>query len=220
MAEKDPLFGNKVAAALLVALLLIFGIPQLVGALFGSKHGGGHSKDGKIHLAYPIEYEAESGGAEAAGPKKDLATLLAEAKPAGGERRVALCKSCHSLEKGGPNLQGPELYGVVGRAVAAHGGFNYSAALKAKGGAWDFASLDKFIENSQGYVPGTAMNQHVAKPEHRAEIMVYLNTLSDAPLPLPTPAPAAAPAAEAAPGDAAPPEAVPAEATPAAEPAH
>ncbi len=202
MAAKDPLFGNKVAAGVLVALLLIFGIPQLVGALFGSSHGGGHSKDGKLHLAYPIAYEEEGGaGAAAAGPKKDLGTLLAEANPAGGERRVALCKSCHSLEKGGPNLQGPDLYGVVGRAVASHGGFNYSAALKAHGGNWDFASLDKFIEDSQGYISGTAMNQRVAKPEHRAEILVYLNSLSDSPLPLPAPA---APAAEEAPAEAAP----------------
>jgi cytochrome c len=212
LAAKDPLFGNKVAAAGLVALLLIFGIPQLVGALFGGSHGGGHGD--KIHLAYPIDYEAESAaGGEAAGPKKDLGTLLAEAKPEAGERRVALCKSCHTLDKGGANLQGPNLFGTVGRTVASHGGFNYSAALKGHGGSWDFASLDKFIENSQGYIPGTAMNQHVAKPEHRAEILVYLNTLSDAPLALPAPA---APAAEAAAPAEAPaaPEAAPAAAQP------
>lgn len=195
MAEKDPLYGNKVAFALLAAVLLIVGIPQLVGALFGGSHGGSHGGDGKVHLAYPIDYAAEgASGGQAAGPLKDLGTLLAEANPAAGERRVALCKSCHTLEKGGANLQGPNLYGVIGRGVASHAGFAYSAALKAHGGVWDFASLDQFIANSQSYVPGTAMNQIVAKAEHRAEILRYLNTVSDAALPLPAPA---APAAEA-----------------------
>lgn len=200
MAAKDPLFGNKVAAAALVALLLIFGIPLLVGGILGKsegEHGGGHAEGekGKVHLAYPVEYDA--GGSQAgadAGPKKDLATLLAEAKTEAGARRVALCKSCHSLDKGGPNMQGPDLFGVVGRPVASHEGFSYSAALKAFGGQWTWERLDGFIADSPSYVPGTAMNQHIAKPEHRAEILVYLNTLSDSPLPLPTPAPAAAPA--------------------------
>lgn len=217
MAAKDPLFSNKVAAAALVALLLIFGVPQLVGALVGGpKHGGGHGEEGKVHLAYPIEYEDQGGGGAAeAGPKKDLGTLLAEAKPEAGARRVALCKSCHSLEKGGPNMQGPDIYGVVGRTVASHEGFNYSAALKAFGGEWTWERLDKFIQDSPGYIPGTAMNQHIAKAEHRAEILVYLNTLSDKPLPLPTPAPAAAPAEAAA----APAAGTAPAAAPAAEPA-
>jgi cytochrome c len=195
---KDPLFGNKIAGALLAALLLFFGLPQLAGALFGGGHGG----HGEVHIAYPVEFEF--GGAEPAKAKTvDLATLLASATPAAGARRAALCKSCHTFEKGGANSTGPNLWGVVNRPVASHEGFKYSAALKDFGGEWTYERLDHFIENSQGYIPGTAMVQRFAKPEQRAEILAYLQTLSDDPVPLPEPPPPSEPAAEGAPDESA-----------------
>ena len=112
----DPLYFNKVAAAILVALLLFFGLPQLASALFGGGHHGGHH--GELKLAYPIEYEAgESGGQAAA--ELDLGTLMASATAKAGERRVQLCKSCHTFEKGGPNGTGPNLWNVVGRDMGS-----------------------------------------------------------------------------------------------------
>ena len=196
---KDPLFGNKIAGALLAALLLFFGLPQLAGALFGGGHGG----HGEVHIAYPVEFDF-GGGAETAEPKTvDLATLLASASPAAGERRAALCKSCHTFEKGGANSTGPNLWGVVGRPVASHESFKYTAALKDFGGEWTYDRLNQFIENSQGYIPGTAMVQRFARPEQRAQILAYLRTLSDDPVPLPEPPPASEPAPEAAPDESA-----------------
>ncbi len=187
--NKDPLFGNKIAGALLTAALMFFGIPQIVGIFMGGGHGG-HKE---LKLAYPIEFQtvAADTGAEAAAPV-DLPTLLAAATPAGGERRAALCKSCHSFEKGGANGAGPNLWNVIGRPVAGHPGFAYSGALKAAGGNWTFDRLDAYIKNSQEYVPGTAMVQRLARADHRAEILVYLASLSDNPQPRPTPAEQAA----------------------------
>jgi cytochrome c len=207
----DPMFFNKIAAALLVALLLFFGLPQLATALRGGHHGAGHGEEAAHPFPqYPIAYATEgaAGGEEAA--PVDFATLLAGADPKAGERRAALCKSCHTLDKGGANGTGPNLWGVVGRAVAGHGGFNYTGALKAAGGVWDFERLNLYLENSQGYIPGTAMVQRFPKAEQRAEIIAFLNTMSDAPLALPTPA---APAAEeaAAPAEGAAETAAPAE---------
>jgi cytochrome c len=193
---QDPMFFNKIAAAVLVALLLFFGLPQLATALRGGHHGGGHeAEDAHPFPQYPVAYATDAAaGGEAAAPV-DFATLLAAADPKAGERRAALCKSCHTLDKGGANGTGPNLWGVVNRAVASHEGFNYSGALKAAGGAWTFDRLSAFLENSQGYIPGSAMVQRFPKAEQRAELLVYLNTLSDSPAPLPTPA---APAAEEA----------------------
>lgn len=191
---KDPLFSNKIAAAVLTALLLIFGLPQLTAALFGGGHHGG---DGELHLAYGGELELDTGGgapAEAA-PKADLGTLLAAASASGGERRAALCKSCHTFEEGGANTTGPNLWNIVGRAVASHAGFNYSNALKEFGGEWTYERLDAYIANSQAYIPGTAMVQRFPRDDQRADILAYLATLSDSPVPFPEPA--AAPEAEA-----------------------
>lgn len=187
---KDPLFSNKIAFSGLFALLLIFGLPQLTAALTGGGHHGGHGDE--LHLAYGGELDlgASAGPVEAA-PKVDLGTLLANASAAGGERRSALCKSCHTFEQGGANGTGPNLWDIVGRDVASTPGFNFTSALTDAGGAWTYDRLDQYLKNSQEYVPGTAMVQRFAKDEQRADILAYLSTLSDSPVPFPEPAPVA-----------------------------
>lgn len=201
---KDPMFFNKIAAAGLIALLLFFGLPQVATALRGGHHGGGHGEGHEGEPShpfpqYPVAFATEAAGGGEAAPV-DFATLLAAADPKAGERKAALCKSCHTFEKGGPNGTGPNLWGVVGRPVAGHEGFNYTAALKAAGGEWSFDRLSSYLENSQAYIPGTAMVQRFPKAEQRAEIIAYLRTLSDSPVTLPEPsAPAEAASAEAAP---------------------
>lgn len=201
---QDPMFFNKLAAALLVALLLFFGLPQLATALRGGHHAVEHEEGAHPFPQYPVAYaEAGAEGGEAPAPV-DFAALLAAADPKAGERRAALCKSCHTLEKGGANGTGPNLWGVVGRAVASHEGFNYTGALKAAGGEWTFDRLSSYLENSQSYVPGTAMVQRFPKAEQRAELIAYLNTLSDSPRALPTPAAAEPPAEGAEPAAEAP----------------
>ena len=181
---QDPLFGNKLAAAILIALLLFFGLPQLANALFGGgHHGGGHGDE--LHLAYPIDFQVEGAGAQEAEKGPSFAELMAAATPAGGARRAALCKSCHTFDKGGAQGTGPNLWDVVGRGVASVDGFRYSSALTGAGGDWTYERLDAYLQNSQAYVPGTAMVQRVGKAEHRADIIAYLRSLSDAPPPLP-----------------------------------
>ncbi len=212
---QDPMLFNKIAGAMLVSLLLFFGLPQLAAALRGGHHGGGHEAEGAHPFPqYPVAYASEGGDAAETAAPVDFATLLAAADPKAGERRAALCKSCHTLDKGGANGTGPNLWGVVGRAVGGHEGFNYTGALKAAGGEWSFDRLSVFLENSQAYIPGTAMVQRFPKAEQRAELIAYLNTLSDAPLSLP--APAAAPATEE---PTAPAEGEPASEAPAESPA-
>jgi cytochrome c len=75
---------------------------------------------------------------------------------------------------------------VVGRPRASEAGFNYSAAMKAKGGAWSFEELDKFLANPRGYIPGTAMGfTGIPRDTQRADVINYLHTLSDKPVDLP-----------------------------------
>jgi cytochrome c len=186
---KDPLFSNKVAAAVLTALLLIFGLPQLTAAIFGGGHHGG---DGELHLAYGGDIQLETSGPVEEEPEVDLGTLLANASAAGGERRAALCKSCHTFEQGGANGTGPNLWNIVGSQVANTAGFNYTGALQELGGTWTYERLDGYLKNSQEYVPGTAMVQRFPRDDQRADLLAYLSTLTSGdPVPFPEPAPVA-----------------------------
>ncbi len=159
-----------------------------------------------------------------------IAVLLASADAAAGEGVFKKCASCHTVDKGGANKVGPNLYGLVDRPIASHEGFSYSAAITefSKGGTelWTWDHLNEFLLAPKQHIPGTAMGfAGIKKDDERANLIVYLHTMADSPVPLPTPdaAPAdgAAAPADAAPADAAAapaeaPAAAPAEAAPAA----
>ncbi len=184
----DPLFTNKIAAAGLTALLLIFGIPILVHNVLGG-HGGHHGeKEAWPFPHYPaLDIGAGAGGGAEEEAPLDLGTLLANASAGSGERRSAICASCHTFDRGGAQGAGPNLWDIVGRPVANVAGFNYSGALSGLGGTWTYERLDGYLKDSQAYLPGTAMVQRFPRDNQRADLLAYLQTLSDNPVPFPAP---------------------------------
>lgn len=93
-----------------------------------------------------------------------------------GEQVFRRCVACHTIDKGGSNGIGPNLHGVVGRAVASHPGFSYSGAMKAKGGVWDDAALDTYLEAPMKAVPGTRMAfAGVIDATDRKALILYLD---------------------------------------------
>lgn len=171
---------------------------------------------------FPIEdAEAGAGGGESAVP---LANLLAAADPAKGETVFAKCAACHTVNSGGANGIGPNLFGTLGEEIG-HGkhGFAFSSALAGMGGSWDFEKMDKWLTSPRKFAPGTKMSfAGLSSAEDRANLIVYLNAQgSNLPLPAPEAAPAAdaaaAPAEGAAPADTA--AAAPADAAKGAAPA-
>ena len=198
------LFWNKIFAAVLATALGIFGIRELADALI---------PDTEAEVpGYKVATAEEGAKAEkkvAAEPELSLPELLAQASPKAGERVSKKCAACHDLTQGGPNKIGPNLWGVVGRTAGTHPGFKYSQAMHDFGGEWTYEHLDKFLTSPKGLVPGTAMGfAGLKKPKDRANLLAYLRTLSDNPVPLP--AVAAAPAEPAAGTESAPAEAGPA----------
>ncbi len=174
---------NKILGALLFTCLLTLTLNMTAGAVFAPRQP---AKPG-FEIAVP---EGEAAAAGAAGAPKEeakpIAELLASADPKKGEAAVKKCASCHNFTKGGPNGIGPNLYGVVGRPKGSHAGFNYSDAMKAKGGNWTFEDIDHFITNPKAFIPGTKMTYAGdAKGTDRANILAYLNQNSDSPQPLP-----------------------------------
>ncbi|WP_136163707.1 c-type cytochrome [Sphingomonas flavalba] len=175
-------------------------------------------------MGYPIEGVVEDGDGGGAAAAVPIEALLASADLSAGEKAFAKCAACHSVQKGGANGIGPDLWGVVGDHIAeGRGGFAFSSALKAKGGTWTFQALDEWLTSPRKYAEGTKMTfAGIGKAEERANLIAWLNQQSDSPQPLPA-VPAApaeeAPAAEGAADAAAPADnaAAPADAAPAAE---
>lgn len=124
-----------------------------------------------------------------------LADRLAAVTPQDGEKVFRRCRSCHTLGRGAAPGVGPNLWGVVGRPVARQEGYDYSEALRELGGAWTPERLDEFLVDPHEQVRGTRMPfVGLDNPLDRAAVIVYLNTMSDAPVDLPighAPAPVA-----------------------------
>lgn len=176
----DAFEWNKIAGAVLFAVLVMFGMRTVSNLLFA---------------AHPPEkpgYEVEIAESEAGGDKTEkkeevpLPVLLASADADRGKKVFKKCSQCHSVEEGKKKPTGPSLYGVLGRDKAGGGDFAYSAAMKDKGGKWGYDELDGFIAAPKKWLPGTKMAfAGIKRPNQRADLILYLRSLSASPMALP-----------------------------------
>lgn len=180
----DSFEYNKLIGAFLGTVFVVFSVSLISDAIFAAP---APEKPG-----FAIE-AAEEGGGEAGGPaaaEEPIAVLLASANAEAGAAVFKKCGACHTGEKGGANKVGPNLWGIVNRPVASHEGFSYSAGMKefaAGGTVWDYDHLNHFLTSPKALVKGTAMSfAGVKKPDERANLIAYLRTLADTPVPLPT----------------------------------
>ncbi len=135
--------------------------------------------------AYAAANEAPETKTETA-RAEDVPIMLASADASKETKMFSKCKACHTVENGGKNKVGPNLWDIVGRAKASAGGFAYSGALKKMGGEWSYGNLDAFLAKPKDFVPGTKMVfARLKKAGHRAAMLAYLRSLSDAPKALP-----------------------------------
>lgn len=187
---------NKIFAAILCALLTVMLGSFIVNQVIVSE---------KLEKN-AIEIEGETGDGHGAsiatGPKlpDPIMALLADADIEKGAKISKACAACHSFEKGGATKQGPNLWGIVGVAKGHVAGFAYSDDLIAKGGNWDYDSLNHFLEKPKRYISGTKMNfAGLKKATDRAALIGWLRQQSDAPAALPSEAEIAAEQAAFAP---------------------
>jgi cytochrome c len=176
----DSFEMNKILGAILGTALVVVALNIASGAIFAPE------KPAKPGYAIAVPKEAPGKAEPPAEKEPPIAQLLANADPKRGEDGAKVCLACHTFGKGEPAKLGPNLYGIVGRMRASMSGFDYSDAMKSKGGTWTLEDLNQFLARPQAFVPGTKMTfTGLPRPGTRADVIDYLNTLSDNPAPLP-----------------------------------
>ena len=164
---------NKIAAAILIVGISAMAIGKISTIILPHSGAGTHADAGGGPPPPPPD------------PDPGWPAAMAEADPKAGKRVAGKCVSCHTLNKGGPNRVGPNLYGVAGRKVGSHSGFAYSSAMKGKGGTWTLELLYKFLADPTKELPGTKMAYRLGKWKQRRDLIAYLASLGDTPVPLP-----------------------------------
>ena len=174
--------SNKMIASILLAGLAVMMMDTIIDMIY-------HPESEEYKRGYEIEITEDSDDQDKKEQQEDefnLAELMKNADPGKGKTIAKKCLMCHNLGKGEPNKIGPHLWDVLGRKKGAIEGFSYSKAIINKGGVWTYEDIYHLISKPQKFIPGTRMAfPGIKKPEDTANLLAYLRTLSDDPLPLP-----------------------------------
>ena len=126
------------------------------------------------------------GAAAAAAPARSLAERLAAADVEAGKKVSRKCAPCHTFDKGGKKRIGPNLWNIVGADVASREGYRFSRGMVAFGGRWTYERLDAYLTKPRKVVKGGKMSfVGLKKPKDRANVIAFMRTMADKPLPLP-----------------------------------
>ena len=171
---------NKIVAAVIFTVLVVFGIGKITDLIFYVKKPS--------QAAYVVEAPSvKTAISESSGSTKlDINAFLALGTLEHGEKVFKKCTACHVVAKGGKNKIGPVLYGVLGRKSGSISDYKYSKALMAHGKVWSFKEMNGYLLKPQAHIKGTKMAfAGLKKEKDRASVILYMNSKSDSPLPKP-----------------------------------
>ena len=179
----DSFEFNKIAGAVLGTALIVFGLKELAHEIY---HADAPEKPGMMIEVANAATEATTSEAEA--PKMSMAEMLSLGNADDGPSAMKACKACHTWEKGGAKKTGPNLWNTLGRNIAAVEGFNYSSAFKERSSdTWTYEALDAFLKKTKDYIPKTKMAyKGISDDKKRADVILFMRSLSDNPIPLPS----------------------------------
>ena len=188
---------NKVIGAVLASVLFILAIKMIVIPVVF--YVPPPAKPGYIVQGVEEATTSTAAKAPAEEATPDWGTVLPRADAAQGQQVAQRCAQCHDWSKGGPDKIGPNLWGVVGRARGSKPGYAYSSAMSSSHDPWTLDKLFVYLKSPASLVPGTKMTfAGLRSAQDRINLLAYLRTQSDSPLPIPPPSPKpAAPTANA-----------------------
>jgi len=178
---------NKIAGAVLGTLIFVMVIGLIAEAVYEvpTPEKPGYVVEG-VETASTTSTTPAKPKVE---PLPDFASAIPAADVKRGEKIAQRCAQCHDWTKGGPNKIGPNLWNVLGSPRGeGRGGYDFSAAMKKKGGNWTYAELFRFLKSPQVYIPGTKMTfAGLRSAKQRLDLIAYIRTWADTPFPLPAP---------------------------------
>ena len=173
---------NKITAAVLLALLI-----GMLSSMIANHLVVPEMLEKNVYIVEGIE-EPGVPVIEAV-PKVEIEPIeeaLASADVDRGKIVAKKCVQCHTFDKDKPNRVGPNLWGIVNAQVAKVAGFTYSRAMSALGGTWTFDRLNRYLYKPRALVKGTKMAfAGLKKVRDRADVVAYMNSMSDTPQSLP-----------------------------------
>lgn len=177
---------DKVVISIALSIFILIFSSNLGGLLYRTQHIVEHKG---IEIEIP---ETTENGATAAKGLPDIieiGKIMATANAETGKVIFNKCAICHTNGKGEPNKVGPNLWEIVGAKTARHAEFQYSSGMSKRGTdgkTWTYEELYRYLYSPKAFVPGTKMAfAGLKKDQERADIIAYLRTFSDNPLPLP-----------------------------------
>ena len=176
----DSLEINKIIAAILVVVLVVFSIDKISDIIFHVEKPNVQGYKVEVKLASTSSTEGNSES------QIDISALLALGNIEDGKKVFKKCAACHSINADGKNKIGPKLWNVMFRPVGSVTDYKYSKALSSYGKEWTWEEMNGFLIKPSKWIKGNKMGfAGLKKEEDRASVILYLNENSDNPIPLP-----------------------------------
>jgi cytochrome c len=173
---------NKIIGSVLGTILFVLVVRAVGEAIFFAEE----PEEPAIKIAGSETATSEPAASAPAESLPDFAAAIPAADAMQGGMIAERCMVCHGWDKGGPAMIGPNIYGIIGKAKASAADFDYSPALREKGGNWTYAELYEFLRQPTVYVPGTKMGfAGLPRSQDRLNLIAFLRMQADAPAELP-----------------------------------
>ena len=174
---------NKIIVSIVFAIILVLGINKVADVIFYVE-----KPEKSAYQVASVTTAASTTSAETTSVSSEsgnIMALFASTSAADGAKVFKKCLACHSIEKGGPNKIGPNIFGVLNRKAGSISDYKYSKAMAAYGKVWSFEEMNGFLTKPKDWIKGTKMSfMGLKSAKDRAAVILYMNENTDNPLPL------------------------------------